>query len=178
MCNPCVSFCLEAVQVRLESIFMATFDLRTSIRLAKPRSDVFPFFANAANLEILTPPWVNFRILSELPVQMHEGASIDYTIRVHGLPLKWRTEITAWEPPYRFVDQQVRGPYSRWVHEHTFHEEDGKTLCEDHVNYAPIGGALMNWLFVGRDVKRIFDYRHTRMAEIFGSVDTQELHAA
>ena len=157
---------------------MKTFDLRTSLWLPKPLSDVFPFFADAANLEALTPPWVNFKILTKPPIRMHEGAKIDYTIRVRGLPLRWQTEITVWEPPNRFVDEQIRGPYSRWVHEHRFREEDGKTLCEDHVNYAPIGGSLMNWLFVGRDVERIFAYRQERMAAIFGRVEQEGRQAA
>ncbi len=157
---------------------MKTFDLRTSLWLPKPLSDVFPFFADAANLEALTPPWVNFKILTKPPIPMHEGAKIDYTIRVRGLPLRWQTKITAWEPPYRFVDEQIRGPYSRWVHEHRFREEDGQTLCEDHVNYAPIGGSLMNWLFVGRDVERIFAYRQERMTAIFGRVDQPGRQAA
>ena len=157
---------------------MKTFDLRTSIWLPKPLDEVFPFFADAANLETLTPPWVNFRILTQLPIDMREGALIDYTIRVRGLPLRWRTQITDWAPPYRFVDQQLRGPYSRWVHTHTFREEDGMTLCEDHVNYAPLGGELMNWLLVERDVRRIFNYRHQKMAEIFGVIDAQDRRAA
>ena len=157
---------------------MKTFDLRTTVWLPKPLGEVFPFFADAANLEVLTPPWVNFRIRSPLPIEMREGAFIDYTIRVHGLPLRWRTKITVWEPPYRFVDEQVSGPYSRWVHEHRFCEEDGKTLCEDHVSYAPIGGSLMDRLFVGRDVRRIFDYRQQRLAEIFGRVDARGRRAA
>jgi len=147
---------------------MTTFDIHTSVWLPKPLDAVFPFFADAANLETLTPPWVNFWILTEPPIEMRVGALIDYKIRVRGLPLRWRTEITAWEPPYRFVDEQVRGPYSRWVHEHSFRQEDGGTLCEDHVSYAPIGGSLMHWLFVGRDVRRIFDYRQEQMRRIFG----------
>lgn len=157
---------------------MKTFDLHTSIGLPRPLEEVFPFFADAANLETLTPPWVNFRILTELPIRMREGALIDYSIRVRGLPLRWQTRISAWEPPYRFVDEQVRGPYARWVHEHRFREENGETICEDHVNYAPIGGALMQRLFVGRDVERIFEYRQRRMAEIFGVSEAHGRQAA
>lgn len=157
---------------------MKTFNLRTSIWLPKRLEDVFPFFADAGNLETLTPPWVNFQILTQLPIEMRKGALIDYNIRVRGLPLRWRTQITDWAPPYRFVDEQLRGPYSRWVHTHTFREEDGRTLCEDHVSYAPLGGSLMNWLFVERDVRRIFDYRHQKMAEFFGVVKAQDRQAA
>jgi len=135
--------------------------------LPLPREELFDFFGDAFNLEKLTPGWMNFSVLTPPPIEMHAGQLIDYKLRIRGVPLRWRTKITAWEPPYRFVDEQVRGPYSRWVHEHRFSEEDGGTLCQDHVNYAPRGGTLINWLFVGRDVRRIFDYRRERMRRIF-----------
>jgi len=77
-------------------------------------SEIFPYFANAANLDALTPPWLNFRIVTPLTIEMRQGALIDYRLRVHGLPLRWRTRINIWEPPYRFVDEQIRGPCSRW----------------------------------------------------------------
>jgi len=98
---------------------------------------------------------------------MRLGALIDYRIRFHGLPFHWRTEITSWHPPRAFVDIQIRGPYTLWKHTHTFEERDGGTLCSDHVRYRPAGGALTNWLFVRRDVKRIFLYRGRRLREIF-----------
>lgn len=157
---------------------MNTFDVHSSITLARPLVEVFDFFADAANLQTLTPPWVHFRILSELPIEMQKGALIDYRIRVRGWPLRWRTRISAWEPPYRFVDEQIRGPYARWVHEHRFREVGGNTVCEDHVNYAPIGGVVIQKLFVERDVERIFQYRRQRMTAIFGSVDADDLRAA
>jgi ligand-binding SRPBCC domain-containing protein len=101
---------------------------------------------------------------------MYPGALIDYRIRVHGLPIRWRTEITAWNPPHQFVDIQLRGPYTLWHHTHTFAERDGGTLCVDDVRYRPRGGALVNWLFVRRDVERIFHYRQQRLLERFGVV--------
>jgi len=102
---------------------------------------VFPFFAEARNLETLTPPWLKFEVLTPAPIVMRPGTLIDYRIRVHGLPIRWRTEITAWDPPHRFVDVQLHGPYTLWHHTHTFEERDGGTLCLDHVRYCRARGA-------------------------------------
>jgi ligand-binding SRPBCC domain-containing protein len=98
---------------------------------------------------------------------MRPGTLIDYRIRIHGVPVRWRTEITAWQPPYQFVDEQLRGPYRLWHHTHIFEERDGGTLCTDRVRYAPIGGALLNWLFVRRDVAKIFEYRRQALEKLF-----------
>jgi ligand-binding SRPBCC domain-containing protein len=147
---------------------MKEFTLQTELWLPCPREQVFPFFAEARNLETLTPPWLQFEVLTPAPIDMRPGTLIDYRIRVHGLPIRWRTEIAEWQPPHRFVDVQLRGPYTLWHHTHTFAERDGGTLCADRVRYRPRGGALMNWLFVRRDVEKIFRYRQQRMNEIFG----------
>jgi ligand-binding SRPBCC domain-containing protein len=93
---------------------------------------------------------------------------IDYRLKIRGFPAKWRTRISEWQPPFRFVDEQIRGPYRRWHHEHTFEEKDGGTLCRDRVQYDMIGGALINWLLVRRDVETIFAYRRKKLLEIFG----------
>lgn len=146
---------------------MKEFTLHTELWLPRPRSEVFPFFADARNLEALTPPWLRFEVLTPGPIDLKPGALIDYRIRVHGLPIRWRTEITEWNPTYRFVDVQLRGPYTLWHHTHTFEERDGGTLCTDDVRYRPPGGALVNWLFVRRDVERIFAYRRERMLALF-----------
>ena len=148
---------------------MKIYELRTRLRLPRPRPEVFAFFADAGNLDTLTPPWLHFRILSPLPLNMREGAQLDYRLRLHGVPIRWRTQITTWDPPRRFVDEQLQGPYRLWVHEHTF-EEDGPeaTIVRDHVRYAVPLGALANWLLVDRDVKAIFRYREGRLREIFG----------
>ena len=90
---------------------------------------------------------------------------IDYRLRVHGVPVRWRTEITAWEPPHRFVDDQLRGPYRWWHHEHLFEAVDGGTRAVDRVDYAPTGGRLANRLLVQRDLERIFAYRQRVLAE-------------
>ena len=134
-----------------------------------PLERVFDFFSRAENLGLLTPPWLSFHILTPLPIRMCEGALIDYRIRVRGIPMKWRSEITVWEPPYRFVDEQLRGPYRLWHHEHRFSEVDGGTKVEDRVKYAVLGGSLVDRWFVAPDVGRIFDYRQQRLHELFAS---------
>ena len=146
---------------------MKEYTLRAEQWLPRPRDEVFAFFADARNLEALTPPWLKFEVLTPAPIEMRPGALIDYRIRVHGLPIRWRTEITEWSPPHRFVDVQLNGPYTLWHHTHTFEERDGGTLCRDDVRYRPRGGALMNWLFVDRDVKMIFDFRQERLRAFF-----------
>ncbi len=152
---------------------MRLFTLETSLWLPQPVDRVFAFFAEAANLENLTPPWLHFTILTPQPIEVTSGTRIDYRLRYRGFPLRWRTEILAWEPPHRFVDSQIKGPYRRWVHEHVFEEQDGGTLATDYVEYALPGGAFTNALIIGRDVERIFDYRRQRLMEIFGNTDEE-----
>ena len=149
---------------------MRIFNLHCSVRLAKPLAEVFPFFADAYNLETLTPPWLNFEVLTPRPIEMKPGTTIDYKLKMRGLPIRWTSEITAWEPPFRFIDEQRKGPYSLWVHEHRFREVDGHTIADDHIRYAVPGGALVHSLFVRRDVQGIFAFRKKRMQELFGSV--------
>ncbi len=146
---------------------MKLFRLHSEVVISEPLERVFPFFANAVNLQWITPPWLNFEVTSPTPIEMKPGQTIDYRLKVRGFPLRWRSEITEWEPPHRFVDEQIRGPYKVWHHEHTFMERDGKTVCEDDVVYAVLGGPLVNRLLVEPDVKRIFEYRRKRLLEIF-----------
>lgn len=146
---------------------MRVFEHRAEVWLPRPRPEVFAFFADAGNLERLTPPWLGFHILTPRPIAMHPGTLIDYKLRVHGLPLRWRTEIRSWEPPVRFSDVQLRGPYRLWEHTHSFEERDGGTLCRDHVRWAVWGGALVARLFVERDIATIFGYRTKVLAELF-----------
>ena len=143
------------------------FHFKDELWLPRNRDEVFPFFADARNLSEITPPWVQFQVVTPAPIVMQPGTLIDYRIRVHGLPIRWRTEITEWNPPHRFVDVQLRGPYSLWHHTHTFEEKDGGTLCVDNVTYRPRGGAIINRLFVRKDVHRIFAYRRKRLLELF-----------
>ncbi len=142
---------------------MKEFLFETELWLPRPRAEVFSFFADAHNLETITPPWLNFEVLTPAPIAMRPGALIDYRIRIHGVPVRWRTEISEWHPPYQFVDEQLRGPYKLWHHTHTFEERDGGTLCADRVRYWPRGGALMNRLFVRRDVGKIFQFRRQQL---------------
>jgi len=141
--------------------------LLSSVHLDAPLADVFPFFADARNLEALTPPWLHFEISNPSPIEMRTGTLIDYRLRVHGLPLRWRSEITAWDPPHRFVDEQRRGPYRAWRHEHRFTAEGGGTLVEDDVTYAVLGGAIVDRLLVRRDLQRIFAFRREALRAVF-----------
>lgn len=145
--------------------------LKAEMTVDQPLETVFQFFADARQLERITPPWLNFKILTPMPVEMKAGLLLDYQISIHKIPIKWRTEIASWEPPYRFVDQQLKGPYRLWHHEHTFEEVDGKTLVKDRVQYKPIGGALVHSLFVKRDLAKIFTYRQEQIAAIFAEMD-------
>ena len=138
---------------------MAQYRLTTRLFVARPLDETFAFFANAANLQKLTPPWLSFRIRTPQPIEMRPGTLIDYLIMVRGLPVPWRTRISDWSPPARFVDEQLWGPYWRWHHTHAFAATDGGTLVEDTVLYSPIGGAAMHALMVKRDLERIFTFR-------------------
>lgn len=138
-----------------------------------PLDTVFGFFSNPANLELVTPPWVGFQILSKLPVEMKPGALLDYAIRVHGIPLKWRSEITVWEPPFHFADLQLKGPYAVWHHQHRFEARHGGTLVTDDVEYAiPFswmpGAQLVERFLVTPDVEKIFAHRRGALLRHFG----------
>jgi ligand-binding SRPBCC domain-containing protein len=131
--------------------------------LPLPPEEVFPFFGDALNLEAITPPWLGFRVVTPGPIEMAAGAGIEYRLRLHGIPIRWRTTIAVWDPPHRFVDVQLGGPYRMWHHTHDFEPAaDGGTLMRDTVRYAlPFGplGAAAHRLLVRRDLEAIFDYR-------------------
>ena len=134
-------------------------EFKAEIWLPLPPEALFPFFADAANLDAITPPWMYFHIVTPPPIDMHTGTLIDYRLRVRGIPLRWRTRIGAWQPPSRFVDEQIRGPYRQWIHEHSFEPHDGGTWVRDHVHYAePLDWLVHRW-FVRPDIERIFEYR-------------------
>lgn len=143
------------------------FKLTNELWLPQPPEEVFPFFADAGNLERLTPPSLRFRILTPPPIEMAVGTLIDYRIRLRGIPMRWQSEITVWEPPHRFIDEQRRGPYRLWVHEHTFDARDGGTLATDIVQYAVFGGAIVQRLFVASELARIFEYRNAVLKDYF-----------
>jgi ligand-binding SRPBCC domain-containing protein len=148
---------------------MKVFQFDSSIWLPRPIHEIFEFFSNAQNLEQLTPSSLQFHILTPTPIQIQQGTEIEYRLKIRGIPIRWRSKIAVWDPPHRFVDEQLRGPYRQWIHEHRFTEHAGGTTCEDTVKYAPIGGAIINKLFVSREVQQIFAYRTQRLQALFSA---------
>jgi ligand-binding SRPBCC domain-containing protein len=147
---------------------MRSYHLTREQWIPKPLDEAFSFFAKPENLEEITPPFLRFRIVhAESP--LHAGALIEYKLRVRGLPMRWVSEITEWQPPYQFVDTQLRGPYALWRHQHTFAAERGGTRITDNVEYAlPFGflGQIVHTLLVRKDVERIFDYRRRKLTKL------------
>ena len=149
------------------------YTLTAEQRLAESREEIFSFFADARQLETLTPPSLSFALLNETPIEMQTGTLIDYQLRIHGIPIRWQSKISVWEPPVRFVDEQMKGPYRFWRHEHLFEETDQGVTVRDIVHYAvPLGG-VVHTLFVKRDLKHIFEYRQQKLAEIFTPVKNE-----
>jgi ligand-binding SRPBCC domain-containing protein len=144
--------------------------LRREQWIARPLDEVFPFFSDARNLEELTPPWLGFRILTTGPILIAAGTRIRYRLAWHGLSVTWTTQIRRWDPPFRFIDVQVSGPYRLWHHTHRFEAHAGGTRMTDVVRYRlPFGmiGRAVHALQVRRDVKQIFDYRFQRINALF-----------
>ena len=148
-------------------MFDRIYTLEAGLWLPRPIEEVFDFFADPHNLEILTPDSLHFEFLTPGPVEMKYGTRIDYRIRLHGVPVPWQSEITVWEPPHRFVDRQNRGPYRLWIHEHLFEARDSGTHVRDSLRYSVPGGALVQKLLVSRDLEKIFGYRRRKLWEIF-----------
>ena len=150
---------------------MAEHILKRELTIDLPRSEVFEFFSNASNLERITPAELNFHITTPQPIEMREGALIEYRLSLHGLPISWQTLISKWDPPNEFIDEQLSGPYKQWIHRHTFTElSPDKTLIEDEVRYRlplePLGDVAH--FFVQRQLKGIFDYREKAVLEFSG----------
>lgn len=143
------------------------YRLEAQLTLPQPIDDVFPFFAEARNLEELTPSFLQFEVLTPAPIEMREGVEIDYRLKVRGLPIRWRSRITVWDPPRRFMDVQIKGPYKKWNHQHIFEQRDGQTICRDVVDYDVYGGAIIHALFVKSDVQKIFEYRQQVLSDRF-----------
>lgn len=144
-------------------------EFQTELWLPLPPEELFPFFADAANLDAITPPWLHFQIATPPPIVMREGALIDYRLRVRGIPLRWRTRINVWQPPHRFEDEQILGPYRQWIHEHTFEPRDGGTLARDHVRYAVALDWLVHGWLVRPDIEQIFQHRAQMLRKRFRS---------
>ena len=156
---------------------MSVHVLRREQRLPGAPGDVFPFFADALNLEAITPPWLAFRVVTPKPIDMRAGTLLEYRLSLHGLPVRWRTRIAVWDPPRRFVDTQLTGPYKLWHHTHDFEPDgEGGTLMRDTVRYAlPLGplGTLAHALLVRRDLAAIFDYRQAAVLASLSKVTAQ-----
>jgi len=144
--------------------------LRAEMVVPRPRDEVFGFFADAENLEVITPPELGFHIRSPLPIQMRVGALIEYQLRLFGFSFRWRTRISRWEPGVCFVDEQLSGPYAKWVHTHRFGDAEGGTRVSDEVRYRlpffPLGEVAFP--LVRLQLKRIFDFRARRLRELLG----------
>lgn len=148
---------------------MITHHLHSEQWIDRPRDEVFGFFSDASNLERITPDELRFEILSEQPIEMRVGALIDYQLHLAGIPFKWRTEITAWNPPFSFEDTQLKGPYAKWIHTHRFEDHGERTLIVDDVDYAlplsPLGDIaypVIKW-----QLGRIFAHRKKVIASVF-----------
>lgn len=155
----------------MSKLVAQTHRLERSQLIPRPQPEVFAFFADAANLERLTPDFLRFRIETPLPIEMRAGALIDYRLSLGALPVRWRTRISSWEPPLRFSDDQERGPYALWHHVHEFEAVGDQTRMRDRVDYRlPFGplGALAHVLSVRRTLERIFDHRRRVIEELFG----------
>ena len=147
---------------------LKTYTLESEIVLPRGIEEVFAFFSDAMNLEAITPPWVQFSVLTPAPIEMRVGLRIDYKLKIHRFPVRWQSEITAWEPPHRFIDEQRRGPYQLWIHEHRFESCPEGTRMTDHVRYAALGGSLVQKYLVAPDLRRIWAYREAQMRKRFG----------
>jgi ligand-binding SRPBCC domain-containing protein len=143
--------------------------LNRRVVIRRPIEEVFAFFSEAANLERITPPELNFHIVTPQPIVLAQGSRLDYRLKLYGVGFRWQTLISSWEPPFQFVDQQVRGPYRQWIHTHRFVQNPDGTEMTDHVEYQlpvwPIGEIALP--IVRRQVNRIFDYREQVIREVF-----------
>ena len=144
-----------------------------------PLPEVFAFFSDPGNLSKMTPPWVGFKILTPAPIKMARGTLIDYEVRLHRIPMHWRSEITEWSPPHRFSDLQLKGPYSYWHHVHSFSASGEGTLVVDQVEYAiPLswmpGAGLIEHFLVKPELERIFAHRRAALRRAFGLPEKEE----
>jgi len=157
---------------------MRTYLLQCELLVKRPLKETFAFFENPANLGKITPPWLSFNIVTK-DVAMREGAQFDYVIRWLGLPMKWRSVISRYEPPNEFADEQLIGPYKTWRHRHTFSETANGVIVGDHLEYSlPLGplGAIAQFVMVKRQLEEVFRFRQSALSKIFAG-QTEELKA-
>ena len=154
-------------QGKVKTLGMRRF--RTEMQVDAPIDKVFDFFADPTNLEEITPPWLNFTVMSPQPLDIGFGTIIDYRLHLHRVPVTWQSQIIEWDPPRRFVDVQNKGPYHHWEHTHEFTSYEGRTLIRDSVNYKVPGGFIVDKLFVRRDLERIFSYRQRILRELLAA---------
>ena len=156
---------------------MKTYNLEFEQFIDLPIEDVFDFFSKPENLSLITPPRLRFDILTPTPLEMKEGQLIDYSLKIlYLIKLHWRTLITDYQKPYKFIDQQIKGPYTLWHHTHTFEEKDGGTLIKDNLKYAiPFGwiGRAIHFIYIKHDINGIFQYRHKILNDIFSEIKNQ-----
>ena len=152
------------------------YTLKAEQWLPRPLEEIFAFFADAYRLPDLTPAFLHFQVLTPKPIVMLAGTKIDYRLRLRGIPITWQSEISEWDPPYRFVDRQLRGPYRLWHHEHSFEPQNSGTLVRDTVDYAVPGGRLIHWLMVRKDLERIFAFRREKLESFFGNATSPKTH--
>ncbi len=141
----------------------------TQTIIEKPLETVFSYFSDAANLQDLTPPWLHFKIITKLPIDMKKDALIDYQLKLYGIPFHWQTKILGWSPPDHFVDIQLKGPYKEWIHIHRFEKQGKNTIMNDQVYYSlPFGWLSIpaRYLLVRKNIEKIFDYRRKQLINL------------
>ena len=154
------------------------YELLATVELAASRDELFDFFGDAFQLERITPPWLSFHVHTPAPIKMKTGTLIDYRLKLRGIPIRWRTEISEWNPPGLFTDKQLVGPYSLWEHHHSFEPTENGTRVVDRVFYRVPGGPLIHRLFVKGELAKIFEYRQKQMFSMFGATQTKSQHEA
>ena len=149
---------------------MKVFKLETKQFIRRPLEEVFGFFSRPENLVVITPAKLHFEILTPSPLEMKQGAVIDYTIKLSKVPIHWRSLITTYDPPFKFVDEQIKGPYSFWHHTHIFKEVPDGVEIYDEVHYSiPFGplGSFLHALWIKKDLNHIFEYRKDVIENLF-----------